>query len=108
MADAAAEPKPKGLKDINIYSRKFILTIIAVAIIGYGMFYGKLVWKDGANYIAWVVSLYCLAEGHADSKGRGNIEKILKVALGSAAVFAPALTPPTIPPPKPPEGGAPA
>jgi hypothetical protein len=93
---AAAETAKKSLKDINIYSRKFILTIIAVAIIAYGMYYGKLVWKDGANYIAWVVSLYCLAEGHADSKNAGQIERILKLAIGGAGAVI--MSPPTPPP----------
>lgn len=111
--EATAEPQKKGFRDINIYSRKFLLSVAVCMMIAYGMYDGKIPWKDGANYIAWVVSIYCLSEGVADhgGKGSGQIEKILQVALGVGATIAPkppeaplAVPDPKAPKPKPPVG----
>jgi hypothetical protein len=107
MADEAPK-KPQSFKDINIYSRKFLLCLAACVYLAYGMYNGLLPWKDGANYIAWIVAFYCAAEGYADGKGN-SVGQVLGAALGAGMIIAPKVTEPKPPKePKEPEGETPS
>lgn len=92
MADEAAaaevveDQKPKALKDINVYSRKFLLVIGIIAVCIYGIKAGELKWEFGVNTMAWVVMFYCIAEGHADNGGQ--LGRVLKMALAASGALA--------------------
>lgn len=107
MAETAteAQKRPKSFSEINIYSKKFLLTLAFCIFVGYGMYSGAMPWKDGANYMAWVIAFYLCAEGYADGKGN-EIGQMLKTVVGAGLLTAPVISAPSAPPePKPADGG---
>lgn len=107
MAETAngSEKRPQSFAEINIYSKKFLLTLAFCVYVGYQIYAGGMPAKDGVNYIAWVVAFYLAAEGYADGKG-GQVAGVIKAALGAGVLAAPVLSTPTPPPADPkPAGG---
>lgn len=92
MAEEAVK-RPKSFSEINIYSKKFLLTLAFCAYVGFGMYNGSLPWKEGVNYMAWVIAFYLAAEGYADGKGN-SVGQVLGAALGAGMIVAPKVTAP--------------
>jgi hypothetical protein len=111
--EGAVDAQTKGLKDINIYSRKFLLTVFICAVCIYGIRAGTLKWEFAVSTMMWVVIVYNGAEGYADSGNGsgGQLGKILGAVVGATGAASGLKIPPElakllagkVPDPKPPK-----